>query len=354
MTILMLIERAYRQSTQFSMLSNKCLHPTPGQHHRHPLVVVAPRHVIHETVVRQRECHVDGSQFLFPLTEGIGHRTIPADRRRFHRRPLHVLGTIVIIALIVGCADSHGLPFIIKHLATYRPVDTKGCQFKGFLYLDRPNDRGDDRGRRSRACAFHPSDRARTGHPSGQVFQSFGSEITGVAVPARSKHTGRSLQPVDATVHPRDTCPHTEPVDAESRPPAVDTADNDIHLPYQCQADIISHIATHRSDIHGRVHLSESLGHHLHFPAPLLGIGPGEEDGTGEVSRLHDIEIDSHNMYDAHQHQVLQHLVSQGTAAHHHHTGGTHLILSELYHLFLIVMDTSTRSFPITRISFSA
>ena len=75
------------------------------------------------------------------------------------------------------------------------------------------------------------------------------------------------------------------------------------------------------------------------------------KDRTRQVAHLHDIKVNDNDVSDAKQHEILQHLISQGTTPNHHHMGGRDsLLLETLHHTVysrFIIKFTSTMSFPI-------
>jgi hypothetical protein len=52
-----------------------------------------------------------------------------------------------------------------------------------------------------------------------------------------------------------------------------------------------------------------------------LSVLARKEHGATEVRALHAVKIDHHEMLYAEQNQVLEHLVTEGSAAHYHHSG---------------------------------
>ena len=226
------------------------------------------------------------------------------------------------------------LSLIVEHLSAQRgqpPVgQLRGVQqFDRLLSLDRSDDRSDDRRGRHSSGGLIPTDNRAAREPIGQLLQGLGPQIAGVAILTRNEDPRRTLQTVDSTIHPRDTCPHTQTIQTVPRPTVIDTSDHYIHPPQQAQTDIVTNIDQERQYADCRVDLPNSFGDDSDFLSARIGICPTEKNGTGQIRRLDGIEVHDRQMSDSEQSQVLQHLVAQGTASDHHNIRTFQLLLPE-------------------------
>ena len=145
-------------------------------------------------------------------------------------------------------------------------------QLHRLLHLNSTDDRCNYRRCGGMASLFLTPDVSRAGHPSGHIFQSLWPKVTSITVLTRHKHTGRSFKFLNTTVDPRDTCTHTETVNAITGPTAVYAPYHYIHLSQQAQADIIGDIATDGLHLYSRIHGFQTLSNNLHLQTTGISI----------------------------------------------------------------------------------
>ena len=166
-------------------------------------------------------------------------------------------------------------------------------------------------------------------YDKSQVFQRFGPQVAGVAVLAGHEYPRRAFQSVDASVHPGHTGTHAQAVQAVARPAVVHTSHHDIHPSQQAQPHVVADVAHKGQYVDGGIDVAEAFCRYRCLVAACFGVGPAEEDGAGQVGRLDGVEVHDDQMLHAEQGQVLQHLVAQRAAAHHHDVGLLQPLLSE-------------------------
>ena len=126
---------------------------------------------------------------------------------------------------------------------------------------------------------------------------------------------------MNASIYPRNTGPHTEPVQVETGPAVIHTADGYIHLAKESQSDIVRDVATNQLELQGGIQASERAGGRLHLGCMVFGIFGRKQQGTGQIAGLYLIEIDQNQLFHPKKHQILEHLIAQSATSDHQDTG---------------------------------